>query len=83
MAQITLRQANVIPSTGGTVKGTQLTNAEIDNNFANLNVVANNLEANVGELSSLTTTEQSNVVFAINEVKASIVDPIPFAIALG
>lgn len=82
MATITLRQANVVTSTGGTVKGSPLTNAEVDNNFANLNVEVNN----IGDLDLLDTTANSNIVVAINEVKAGIVgivDPIPFAIALG
>lgn len=97
MADIILRQANVIPSTGGTIKGTPLTNAEVDNNFANLNISTNILEANVaslegditvldgniGVLSNLTTTTNTNVVAAVNEVRTLIIDPIPFAIALG
>lgn len=98
MATLTLRQANVVPSTGATVKGSPLTNSEVDNNFSNLNVEANLVDSkitgnvssintsitnNVGVLSSLTTTAQDNLVVAINEVKASAIDPIPFAIALG
>lgn len=98
MATITLRQANAVISTGATVKGTALTNSEVDNNFSNLNVEVNLVDSkitgnvnsintsitdNVGILSSLTTTAQDNLVVAVNEVKASVVDPIPFAIALG
>ena len=97
MANITLRQANVVTSTGGTVKGSPLTNAEVDNNFANLNVEVNdttanivgitfdvsNVSSNIGDLGLLDTTATNNVVVAINEVRASIVDPIPFSIALG
>lgn len=79
MATITLRQANVIPSTGGTIKGSPLNNSEVDNNFANLNVEVNN----IGNLNDLDTTATSNLVVAINEVKSSIIDPIPFAIALS
>lgn len=98
MAIITLRQANAVISTGATVKGSPLTNSEVDNNFSNINVEVNTVDSritanvaalntsitgNVGILTNLTTTAQTNVVSAINEVKASIVDPIPFAIALG
>lgn len=98
MAIITLRQANAIISTGATVKGSPLTNSEVDNNFSNLNVEVNTVDsritaniaavnssitANVGILAALTTTAKDNVVVAVNEVRASIVDPIPFAIALG
>lgn len=52
-----------------TVKGSPLTNYEVDNNFSNLNVWANTVDSNVGVLSSLTTTEKSNIVFAVNEVR--------------
>lgn len=92
MATITLRQANVVSSVGGTVKGSPLTNAEVDNNFANINVQTNentneisNVTSNVGVLTNLTTTATDNIVVAINEVRATAVanDPIPFAIALG
>jgi hypothetical protein len=50
MATIILRQSNVVTSTGGTVKGSPLTNAEVDNNFANLNVVVNGLTSNVANI---------------------------------
>ena len=83
MALITLRQGNSIPHAGATVKGSPLTNDEVDNNFANINI-------SVGSLSDLNTSNTSNLVVAINEVNANltavsatIVDPIPFAIALG
>lgn len=76
MATITLRQGNAIPHAGATVKGTPLTNDEVDNNFANINI-------SIGTVSDLTTTEKANVVVAINDVNARIIDPIPFAIALG
>lgn len=79
MATITLRQSNTIPHVGATVKGSPLTNDEVDNNFANINI-------SIGSLSALTTTNTSNLVVAVNELKAetaTIVDPIPFAIALG
>jgi len=76
MATITLRQANVVSSPGATIKGTPLTNAEVDNNFANLNV-------EMGVLSELDTTQTANLVVAINDVNARVIDPIPFAIALG
>lgn len=60
-----------------TVKGTPLTNSEVDGNFSNINsevgVVfnrANTINSNVGVLSNLITTEKSNLVAAINEVAA-------------
>jgi len=58
-----------------TVKGTPLTNTEVDGNFANLNsdigfvfTRANTINSSVGVLSNLATTEKSNLVAAINEV---------------
>jgi len=58
-----------------TVKGTPLTNSEVDGNFSNINsevgVVfnrANTINSNAGVLSNLTTTEKSNLVAAINEI---------------
>jgi len=72
MAQIILRQASVIPSTGGTVKGSPLTNAEVDNNFANLNVATNTLDTGIGTLSSLTTIVKTSVVGAINELRGNL-----------
>lgn len=76
MAHITLRQSNSIPHANATVKGAPLTNDEVDNNFANINI-------SVGNLQNLTTTGKDNVVVAINEVSAATINPIPFAIALG
>ena len=64
MATILLRTANSISSPGSTVKGTPLTNSEVDNNFSNINVT-------LGVLSNLTTTAQGNLVVAINELVAS------------
>ena len=54
-----------------TVKGTPLTNLEVDNNFSNLNTFGDVVSSNVGVLSSLTTTNKSNIVFAINELVTS------------
>jgi len=58
-----------------TVKGTPLTNAEVDGNFSNINSevgtvsnTANTINSNVGVLTNLTTTEKSNLVAAINEI---------------
>ena len=62
MANIILRDAGSISSPGSTVKGTPLTNLEVDNNFSNINVT-------LGILSNLTTTAQGNLVVAINEIK--------------
>lgn len=57
-----------------TVKGTPLTNAEVDGNFSNINTElgvvfnrANTINSNVGVLSNLTTSEKSNIVAAMNE----------------
>lgn len=65
MAFITLRQANVVTSPGATIKGSPLTNAEVDNNFANINLV-------IGFRENLTTNETDNVVAAINEVDSTL-----------
>ena len=83
MATITLRQANVVSSTGGTVKGTPLTNAEVDNNFANLNVVANNLDANTGPVTDLTTNFKGNIVYAIRELRGNLTSSAGLATLLG
>lgn len=53
-----------------TVKGTPLTNLEVDNNFSNLSTFANTVDSNIGVLSALTTTNTSNIVFAVNSIKA-------------
>lgn len=55
-----------------TVKGTPLTNLEVDNNFSNLNTWSNTIDANVGVLTNLTTTNKDNVVVAVNELKSNI-----------
>jgi len=65
MAFITLRQANVVQSPGGTVKGSPLTNDEVDNNFANINIV-------VGFRENLTTTANDNLVAAVNEIRSEL-----------
>ena len=54
-----------------TVKGTPLTNLEVDNNFSNLNTFGDVVSANVGVLSSLTTTNKGNIVIAVNELVTS------------
>jgi len=61
MATILLRTANSISHTGATVKGTPLTNSEVDNNFSNINIT-------LGVLSNLSTTANANLVAAINEI---------------
>lgn len=53
------------------VKGSPLTNSEIDNNFSNINSEVTINTSNIGVLSQLTTTAKSNLVSAINEVKAN------------
>jgi len=91
MANIILRVSGSIASTGATVKGSALTNYEVDNNFSNLNIAVNSstnglsnvltglnsvnsnvnsLSANVGVLSNLITSNTSNLVSAINELKS-------------
>jgi len=65
MATILLRTANSISHTGATVKGTPLTNSEVDNNFSNINIA-------LGVLSSLTTGATSNIVVAINSLNSNI-----------
>jgi len=53
-----------------TVKGTPLTNLEVDNNFSNISTYANTIDANIGLLASLTTTSTSNIVAAVNSIKS-------------
>lgn len=48
-----------------TVKGSPLTNQEVDNNFSNLN-------SDIGVLSNLTTVAKSNVVVALNETRGNV-----------
>ena len=76
MATIVLRDSGSIVSPGSTAKNAPLTNLEVDNNFSNLNIT-------IGVVGNLNTTANANLVVALNEVKNSIVDPIPFAIALS
>jgi hypothetical protein len=61
MATILLRTANSISHTGATVKGTPLTNSEVDNNFSNINI-------SLGVLSNLSTSANANLVAAINSI---------------
>jgi len=65
MAFITLRQANVVVSPGGTVKGSPLTNSEVDNNFANINLV-------IGFRENLETNQTDNLVAAVNEINSDV-----------
>lgn len=64
MATIILRDAGSLTSPGATAKGSPLTNLEVDNNFSNLNITS-------GVLTNLTTTDQGNLVVAINELVTS------------
>ncbi len=52
MATIILRQANVFNSPNATIKGSPLINAEVDNNFANINVELSDLGNTVAALST-------------------------------
>jgi hypothetical protein len=54
MAIITLRQANVFNSPNATVKGSPLTNSEVDNNFANINI-------EVASLSNVISVSTGNI----------------------
>jgi len=54
-----------------TVKGTPLTNLEVDNNFSNLNTFGDVVSSNIGVLSALTTANKSNIVIAINEINSN------------
>jgi len=65
MATILLRTANSISSPGSTVKGTPLTNSEVDNNFSNINIT-------LGVLSNLSTTANANLVSAINSITYAV-----------
>lgn len=51
-----------------TVKGSPLTNAEVDGNFSNINSEVGLVDSNVGVLSNLTTSAKGNLVAAINEI---------------
>ena len=59
-----------------TIKGSPLTNLEIDNNFSNINVEVSSVESNaisnIGILTNLTTSATNNVVEAVNELTANI-----------
>lgn len=65
MPILTLRDANSISSGGATVKGSPLTNNEVDNNFSNINLAIG------AALSQLTTSNTSNLIVAINELNSN------------
>ena len=65
MATILLRTANSISSPGSTVKGTPLSNSEVDNNFSNINIT-------LGVLADLSTTANANLVSAINSITYAV-----------
>lgn len=65
MATIVLRDSGSITSPEATVKGSPLTNLEVDNNFSNINI-------SVGVLSNLSTGSKANLVNAVNELKANV-----------
>jgi len=65
MATILLRTANSFPHTGATVKGTPLSNSEVDNNFSNINI-------SLGVLSNLSTSAKANLVSAINSITYAV-----------
>jgi hypothetical protein len=51
-----------------TVKGSPLTNIEVDNNFSNLNTFGDVVSSNIGILSNLTTSANGNIVIAVNSL---------------
>lgn len=51
-----------------TVKGSPLTNIEVDNNFSNLNTFGDVVSSNIGVLSNLTTSANGNIVIAVNSL---------------
>lgn len=55
-----------------TVKGTPLTNLEVDNNFSNLNTFSSLVDSNIGVLTALTTSSTSNLVYAVNSLKSAV-----------
>lgn len=71
MAFITLRQGNASPSANATVKGSPLTNDEVDNNFANLNI-------SKLEVANAVTTATSDTV-VLRDINASITANILYA----
>ena len=64
MPIIILRETNSLLSPQANVKGSPLTNNEVDNNFSNLNI-------SIGVLTDLTTTSNANLVAAINEIRSN------------
>ena len=56
MATIILRQSNVVFSTGNVIKNSPLTNAEVDNNFANLNIAVASVTYAVGSSGNVLTS---------------------------
>lgn len=65
MPNLILRENNSLSSPGTTVKGSPLSNNEVDNNFSNLNIA-------IGVPSNLVTSNTSNLVVAINELNTKI-----------
>ena len=65
MPNLTLRETNSLTSPGATVKGSPLSNNEVDNNFSNLNIA-------IGVPGNLITSNTANVVVAVNELQTKI-----------
>jgi hypothetical protein len=53
------------------VKGSPLTNSEVDNNFSNINNEVGIVNGNIGVLTNLTTITKANLVSAVNELRAN------------
>lgn len=78
--------AVVVPALlyGGTVSslvvfspGTRIRAADINANFGAIQTAVNDNDARIGDLSALQTTAKSSLVAAVNEVKATVLQPGP------
>ena len=70
----------VTRETGGTAKGSPLTNAEVDTNFINLNTDKMEKASNLSDLTNAATARTNLDVYSTTEVSN---EAIAMAIALG
>jgi uncharacterized GH25 family protein len=70
----------VTRETGGTAKGSPLTNAEVDTNFINLNTDKMEKSSNLSDLSNAATARTNLSVYSTTETDSQA---IAMAIALG
>jgi hypothetical protein len=70
----------VTRETGGTAKGSPLTNAEVDTNFINLNTDKMEKSSNLSDLSNAATARTNLSVYSTTEADSQA---IAMAIALG